>query len=763
MLCAFSDYKADFHAGKCGGKGKVLAELFQLGFSVPQGFIIFPEAFHNDSLIDEAWLKIKESYYSLKKLGYSNVAVRSSSAVEDSIESSYAGEFESILNISDEDNLQKAILQVYKSRNSSRSQSYSQVRNIKSENAFSVVIQGMINADLSGVIFTVDAVQGKQTIMSGNFVEGIGEGLMSGDVNPSIFSFEKSTQKYSGPSSLQPFSKILFDTANKLEKHFAIPQDIEWAISGDNIYLLQSRPITAVYEPDLVYDIPCENKYLWSNTNVGEAYCDVLTPLTWSIVRRDDINTKKLPGNHPVLRLFFGRLYINLSVQFAILNKFGLKPNAAADELKSVFGSISIPSEMKIESVELSVVDIVAVTLKNVFYGIVNVITEKNFVKQLRDNNAKKCREMITLVSKNKSAAALLDVFDIHVKDVDKTFEFLTINANRMVNKHRQITYVLADKVDADDCAILSSGFNVGAGLESMGPLMGAARLAKGEIDKQLFYQEYGHRCVNEFELASPRPSESVDWIDSFLKESSMLKLTESRIEEMQEERQQAWVRLQATDERAYKKCQRLYQECVQWAQSREMIRSELVRKITVRREIFLTIGKLTDLGNDIFFLTIEEIYRLVRQKDKTVLKKIAARKNTYAMYKKIPAPPYVIYGDYETTRKMEVKNTLIIKGLPGSAGVFEGYVRLLESFEQIDQLKDGEVLVTPSINVGWTMVFPKLGAIITDNGAPLSHAAIIARELGIPAVVSTGYGSAQLNTGDRVRVDGTNGYVEKI
>ena len=100
------------------------------------------------------------------------------------------------------------------------------------------------------------------------------------------------------------------------------------------------------------------------------------------------------------------------------------------------------------------------------------------------------------------------------------------------------------------------------------------------------------------------------------------------------------------------------------------------------------------------------------------------------------------------------------MKGFPGAAGRVTGKVRVIESIDLIDTVEPGEILVTSATNIGWTRVFPKVSAIITDIGAPLSHAAIVAREFGIPAVVGCGNATTVLKTGDTVEVDGLNGTV---
>ena len=103
------------------------------------------------------------------------------------------------------------------------------------------------------------------------------------------------------------------------------------------------------------------------------------------------------------------------------------------------------------------------------------------------------------------------------------------------------------------------------------------------------------------------------------------------------------------------------------------------------------------------------------------------------------------------------------IKGFAGASGVVTGKVRVITDIEHIDEIKEGDILVTGATNIGWTPVFTKVSAIVTDIGAPLSHAAIVARECGIPAVVGCGNATSVLHTGDTVTVDGSAGIVKVI
>lgn len=209
----------------------------------------------------------------------------------------------------------------------------------------------------------------------------------------------------------------------------------------------------------------------------------------------------------------------------------------------------------------------------------------------------------------------------------------------------------------------------------------------------------------------------------------------------------------------------------------RETIRVEVTRSIGVIRDWFLRAGELTGLGEDIFFLTYQEVIAALRGDDSATAY-IPSRRRYYDQLSALPPYPVAIRGrfdplrwaadpnrrtDYFDTRAPlpEIEATPdIVEGVAGSAGRVEGVVRLLAGAEEGDQLQPGEVLLASTTNVGWTPLFPKASAVITDIGAPLSHAAIVARELGIPAVVGCGDATMRLKTGDRVLVDGSHGVV---
>ena len=244
-----------------------------------------------------------------------------------------------------------------------------------------------------------------------------------------------------------------------------------------------------------------------------------------------------------------------------------------------------------------------------------------------------------------------------------------------------------------------------------------------------------------------------------------------------EEARVQAWARFAA---RYPGQTARMRERVRRWGavvRDRETARSENMRAFWVLRGFVVRAGELTGAGDDVFFLHRDELLDLLRG-DKAVLDEVPARRATYEQYAALPPYPALIVGHFDPVRWAAdpgrrsdlydarggtVPASDTVAGFPGAPGVVEGLVRVIPGPEQGDRLRPGDILVTTVTNVGWTPLFPRAAAVVTDLGAPLSHASIVARELGIPAVVGTGNATMRLRDGDRVRVDGERGTVEVL
>lgn len=267
-----------------GGKGGMLARMFQDGYPIPEGFVILPSAFHAEKLQLEAWNKIQVYLNAIrKKYQEARFAVRSSALNEDSAQASFAGEYETVLNVKTDEGVWEAIYTVYRSKHSVRVKAYSVVQGMEETKQIAIVVQLMLQSELSGVLFTADPVTGSHANMIGNYVFGLGEKLVSGEVNAHSFTFVRPQGKYHGPDEFAKYAPKLFTFAERLEKQLDCPQDIEWSVAKGKLYILQARPITTLRAGNLdTYEIneSLTGDFLWVNTNIGEAIPDVMTPLT---------------------------------------------------------------------------------------------------------------------------------------------------------------------------------------------------------------------------------------------------------------------------------------------------------------------------------------------------------------------------------------------------------------------------------------------------------------------------------------------------
>ena len=189
-----------------GGKGRSLARMYRAGYRVPDGFIILPAAFVGDELTSEAWAQTQMCLSRLRRADEDgSFAVRSSALSEDSAQASFAGEFETVLDVRTDEEICAAIRTVRCSRHNARVQAYTQAQGLEqTDQEIAVVVQRLIRPDYAGVLFTVDPVTGDLMRMTGNFVPGLGEKLVSGQANAQTFTLaapERHIQRTAGTQS----------------------------------------------------------------------------------------------------------------------------------------------------------------------------------------------------------------------------------------------------------------------------------------------------------------------------------------------------------------------------------------------------------------------------------------------------------------------------------------------------------------------------------------------------------------------------------
>ena len=421
------------------------------------------------------------------------------------------------------------------------------------------------------------------------------------------------------------------------------------------------------------------------------------------------------------------------------------------------------------------------------FASLRRINTSEKRLPQFLADAPQRCDRLRAEIEQTDDAAALADLWPAKVRPLlVEAADMLTSAGSASGTTLVSVPGKLAALVGEADAALLLSGQRaegpVTTSLASLGPVVGLARLARGEIDRDAYAREYGHRGAHEVELSLPRPAEDPGWIDEQLaalggRDHDAARDADALLAKRDAARAASWERLARQDPRKAAAVRKLITTWAPAARAREATRSEVIRSVWVARTWVRRAGELTGCGDDLFFLELPETLGLLRG-ERAPLERIPARRGAYETYTALPAYPTLIRGrfdpirwaadpdrrgDYYDERAARTTTDLkdAITGFPGAAGVVEGTARVLRTPEDGAQLQDGEILVTTVTNIGWTPIFPRAAAVVTDVGAPLSHAAIVARELGIPAVVGCGNATMRLHSGDRARVDGGAGTVE--
>ena len=778
-----------------GGKGRTLARLYRAGYQVPDGFIILPAAFSGDDLTPEVWSLAQAQLTRLRKADpVGTFAVRSSALGEDSAEASFAGEFETVLDVKTDEQVRQAIHIVRCSRHNARVKAYSQAHGLPAkEHEIAVVVQCMVQADLSGVLFTIDPLTGDLMRMTGNFVPGLGEKLVSGGENPQTFTLARPRGSYCGPEELNRLASDLYRTACRLEKELGSPQDIEWAATKsvaamERLYILQSRPITTLggYKAETgEWNDSLTGNFLWSGANLAENAPAVLTPFTCSmrkgtfyeVVDFSDGSSLGLDG-YPLAGIIGGRGYMNLSLQVSASRRFfGGDTRKALQQATAFWGGI--PEDVDIPLVPVSTWTWWSKVLPSITrLGIMTARLRKK-IPQFIAENPHWCAAMRQRIQQTENRAELAALWRDEIAPYSLNAFLLAISGATDLPNRLEIE--LRGLVGTEDAnSLLSNLSGLSSPLESLGPVIGLGKVRRGEMSRDAYLEAYGHRGVNETEYAWPRPLEDPAWLDQQLAEFNQAPVDiEPLIARQQAAFTAAWERFCERYPRKAKPMRLRLEKAAQAARQREAVRSEATRSTIVTRAFALRAGELTDVGGDVFFLTINEVLSLLAGDD-AACRFISLRKETYARYAALPPYPTIIVGRFDPfrwaadpNRRSDIFNANVpavaydkgasnmIAGFAGALGIVEGTVHRLDRMEDSDQFQTGEILVTTLTNIGWTPLFPRAAAIITDLGAPLSHATIVARELGIPAVVGCGNATMRLKTGDRVRVNGGLGLVE--
>ena len=602
--------------------------------------------------------------------------------------------------------------------------------------------------------------------------------------------------------------------AERTEALYGQPVSVEWALHDGYPYILLARPLTRAAARQAAerggagagaaagtaaaagvgagafaggsgteaWNDSLSGDHLWSCGGPAEAVPDVMTPCTWSMVQMVMHESLPLPeiGGHRAYGNIGGRLYMNLSVAAAVAAA-SMRGGSRESLLEERFGAL--PPEARIPRLPMSRAEIAREVLPRKAMAMRRARARRRRLPDFLTASPGLCARLHGDIARETEPAGLLRLWghELHPFFLEACHMLGAAcreGAPSPVALRRDLDRLVGE-ADAD--AMLSGLCRPDGTVPAvLGPVEALARVHRGDLDLPGYLRAWGHRGPHEFEISMPRPAEDPSWLEEQLAAGAGRE-ADARLRARREQARSAWRRFRRRYPREVTATRRRVGRWARAAHDRESALSELLRIYAVVRAFLLRAGELTGRHDDLFFLTIDEVLAVLAE-DTGPLEEVTRRRSTYERYRALAPYPALIRGRFDPVawaggrgRRTDYHDAdeplagfppppvegAATSGLPVSAGVVEGTVRVLDSPDGAADLRLGEVLVTTAADAGWTPVLPRAGALVTDVGAPLSRAAALTRELAVPAVLGCGTATMRLRTGDRVRVNGVRGTVE--
>lgn len=602
--------------------------------------------------------------------------------------------------------------------------------------------------------------------------------------------------------------RALAAESRRLALHFGYPLDIEWTLANDHLYLLQARPITV--------QIPVGRRLLWDNSNIIESYNGVTTPLTYSFaqhaytivyqlfLRVMGVEESVIRANGSVfprmIGLVRGRIYYNLNAWYTLVQLLpGYRYNAGFMEQMMGVAEVAKEEDVGTVAAPRSLRDGLRLArLGAVMAGRVLRIDREvvNFQQHFNEVYAPWRAKNLGALSPHE----LVQAYEVLER------ELLWAWSTPIVNDFlTMIFYGVLRKLCANWCEDVDENGVQGqlhnellsgeGGLESVAPMHAALAIAahlrgKVPVDFVLdqakevpgfsamwddYINRYGDRCVNELKLETPSlrqdPSFVIESIRNYLRNSPAPAAAESAVRRGAEQR--AFAKLSGIRSLIFRRV--LHQARVR-VRDRENLRFLRTRIFGLCRDIFRSLAvhfvraRHIDSVEDVFYLTVPEILGMVRGTAASVALRetIQVRRKEYDAYRTEPPPD----DRFHTRGAVHIANPFrrprrapAGEGLVGTGccpGIVEGEVVVLADPHEGARL-DGQILVAFRTDPGWVPLYPAISGLLVERGSLLSHSAVVAREMGLPSIIGIAGLTASLKTGDRVRMDGATGKVEKL
>ena len=826
--------KKEEQENKIGNKGKFLIQMKKEGFNVPSGIILDTDTF--DEIISKNNLikKINDNLHKLEKNNLKEIskklislfnkisipkqllndiisnlntnkkyAVRSSGTKEDLDNLSFAGQYETFLNVEVKD-IEKNIIKCYQSMYTETVLSYLINNKISLDDLkMSVVIQEMVNSEYSGICFTINPTTGNDTEMLIEVSKGLGENIVSGKTAPEQYYYDwyNNTTKYDknnkilNKKQLVEYAKVF----SNIQLYFGYPCDIEFAIEKNKLYILQARKITKIKYSGI------EDIWTTADFKEGGVSATTCTPYMWSLyeyiweytLRKFITDSKILKNNElpkKLGKMYYGRCYWNLSaVKKSLSQIIGYKER----EFDSEYGvTINYEGGGKVTKI----------SPKSLFKLIGIAIKQKEIV-QTRKANAEKYKE--DLLNKYYDYKDKYD--NKSIVNIEKTWYQLTKGTylysestyfwQIFINTVHQSLYkesLLKYVSEGEYLTLLSSIEDISHLLPfyEMWDISREIRSNKDilkywnttntkDIQKSLnkkdnllpkvkeLINKYGYHSDKELDITYPCYYEEKNILIDSIK--SMIEL-EDKFSPLEDKKrgELKYTKIlnkleKEVSKKTYKKITNkinTMRKMLWWREEFRDISTRfyyIIRMYTLEYAKYLKNKNIINNIEDIWYTRVSDLWSFIDKKmtKKELLITIEKNKKYYNSYINYMSENEIgsVFNEEDNTIPKESKNTL--KGIGANNGIITGKARVINDFSEIDRLQKEDILITKFTDTGWTSKFAILSGIVTEYGGILCHAAIVSREYGIPAIVCCKDALTKIKDGQTITINGTTGEVK--
>jgi phosphoenolpyruvate synthase/pyruvate phosphate dikinase len=759
---------------------------------------------------------------SLARLGeQAACAVRSSATAEDLPTASFAGQQDTYLNVVRPAAILQRISRCWASLFTERAVTY-RLRNGFDHRKvkMAVVVQQMVFPQAAGVLFTADPLTSNRKVASVEATFGLGEALVSGLVNADVYKVRnnevvakalatKQLVLHASPAGgthqqeIEPERQdqsVLTDAqvvrleqlGRRIEAHFGCPQDIEWCLIHDGFQIVQSRPITTLFPIPSAED---RENHVYVSVGHQQMMTDPMKPLGLSVWQLTALVPMHEAG---------GRLFVDITRRMAspagragLLKVLGRSDPLIGDALETILSRgdfvPSLPEEgpggVPAGGVPAPIETDPAIVEELIGRSEVSIAALKRDIRTksgaaLFDFILADLQELKRILSDPQSHQAIMAGMEATWWLNERLRDWLgeknvadTLTQSAPHNVTSEMGLALLDVADAirphaDVVAFLGHAEDESF-LEELGKLAGG-REAQRAI--RAYLEKYGMRCVGEIDITRPRWSERptalvpaiLANIKNFEPGAAERRFEQGRQEAGRKEQELLErVRALPDGERKADEVKRTIDRLRTFIGYREYPKYGIVSRHFVYKQALLEEAErlvhaqvLADKG-DIFYLTFQELHDVVRANNVDG-QLIRRRKDAFNSYQAL-TPPRVLTSDGEAIagayRRGGVPSGALV-GLPVSAGTIEGRARVVLEMGEAD-LETGDILVTPYTDPSWTPLLVSVAGLVTEVGGLMTHGAVIAREYGLPAVVGVEHATRLIRDGQRIRVHGTDGYVE--